>query len=155
MTESHFESMRSRSRELPGRPGVYRFSNEQNEVIYVGKAKDLKKRVSSYFNRAAGVSPKVLAMVKHITDISFTITRNENEAYLLESNLIKDLKPRYNIVLRDDKSYPYIYVETDKQFPKLTFHRGARNGAGKYYGPYPNAGAVRGTMNMLQKLFLL
>ncbi len=155
MTQSQFEAMRQRSKELPVEAGVYRFSNTQQEVIYVGKAKDLKKRVSSYFNRAAGVSPKVLAMVKHIADISFTVTRNENEAYLLESNLIKELKPRYNIVLRDDKSYPYIYVETDKEFPKLTFHRGARNGPGKYYGPYPNAGAVRGTMNMLQKLFLL
>ena len=155
MSEEQIEIMRQRSRELPGKPGVYRFSNDKQEVIYVGKAKDLKKRVSSYFNRAAGVSPKVLAMVKHIVDISFTVTRNENEAFLLESNLIKELKPRYNIVLRDDKSYPYIYVETDKKFPKLTFHRGARNGRGKYFGPYPNAGAVRGTMNMLQKLFLL
>ena len=155
MTGDQLELMRQRSRELPGEPGVYRFSNAKQEVIYVGKAKDLKKRVSSYFSRAAGVSPKVLAMVKHIYDISFTVTRNENEAYLLESNLIKELKPRYNIVLRDDKSYPYIYVETDKAFPKLTFHRGARTGRGKYFGPYPNAGAVRGTMNMLQKLFLL
>lgn len=155
MTDHLFEQMKLRSKELPGEPGVYRFSDKKNAVIYVGKAKDLRKRVSSYFNRAAGVSPKVLAMVKHITDISFTVTRNENEAYLLESNLIKELRPRYNIVLRDDKSYPYIYVETDKAFPKLTFHRGARNGKGKYYGPYPNAGAVRGTMNMLQKLFLL
>lgn len=155
MDNAIFDAMKQRSRELPGEPGVYRFSDHKQAVIYVGKAKDLKKRVSSYFNRAAGVSPKVTAMVKHITDISFTVTRNENEAYLLESNLIKELRPRYNIVLRDDKSYPYIYVETDKPFPKLTFHRGARNGAGKYYGPYPNAGAVRGTMNMLQKLFLL
>ena len=155
MTNDIFETMKQRSKELPGDPGVYRFSDHKQEVIYVGKAKDLKRRVSSYFNRAAGVSPKVLAMVKHITDISFTVTRTENEAFLLESNFIKELRPRYNIVLRDDKSYPYIYVETDKEFPKLTFHRGARNGAGKYYGPYPNAGAVRGTMNMLQKLFLL
>ena len=155
MDDDSLKRMRQRSRALPGEPGVYRFSNAKKEVIYVGKAKDLRKRVSSYFSRAAGVSPKVLAMVKHISEISFTVTRNENEAYLLESNLIKELKPRYNIVLRDDKSYPYIYVETEKEFPKLTFHRGARHGKGKYFGPYPNAGAVRGTMNMLQKLFLL
>lgn len=150
-----FESLRAQCRELPSNPGIYRFSDADGEVIYVGKAKHLKKRVSSYFNRQANISPKVNAMVGNIDAIGVTVTRTENEALLLESNLIKDIRPRYNIVLRDDKSYPYIYVEQDEAFPKLNFHRGARNGKGRYFGPYPNAGAVRSTINLLQKLFML
>jgi len=150
-----FERLRDSCRDLPANPGIYRFSDANGEVIYVGKAKHLKRRVSSYFNRQANVSPKVRSMVGNIADIAVTVTRTENEAFLLESNLIKDLKPRYNIVLRDDKSYPYIYVEPDEEFPKLNFHRGARTGKGRYFGPYPNAGAVRSTLNLLQKLFML
>jgi excinuclease ABC subunit C len=134
---------------------VYRFFGADDEVIYVGKAKHLRKRVSSYFNRHAGTAPKVRSMLERIRDIAVTVTRTENEAFLLESNLIKELRPRYNIVLRDDKSYPYIYVASDQAFPKLSFHRGARNGKGRYFGPYPNAGAVRSTLNLLQKLFML
>ncbi len=149
------DDLRQQCRNLPTKPGVYRFSDADGEVIYVGKAKHLKKRVSSYFNRQAGATPKVRSMVRHIRDIAVTVTRTENEAFLLESNLIKDLRPRYNIVLRDDKSYPYIYVASDEEFPKLSFHRGARNGKGRYFGPYPNAGAVRSTLNLLQKLFML
>lgn len=150
-----FDRLRDSCRDLPTNPGIYRFSDDNGEVIYVGKAKHLKRRVSSYFNRQANVSPKVRSMVGNIVDIAVTVTRTENEAFLLESNLIKDLKPRYNIVLRDDKSYPYIYVEPDEEYPKLNFHRGARNGKGRYFGPYPNAGAVRSTLNLLQKLFML
>ena len=137
------------------KPGIYRFSDASGDVIYVGKAKHLKKRVSSYFNRQANATPKVRSMVSGIQSIAVTVTRTENEAFLLESNLIKDLRPRYNIVLRDDKSYPYIYVESDEEFPKLSFHRGARNGKGRYFGPFANAGAVRTTLNLLQKLFML
>jgi len=147
--------LRLRCRELPTKPGVYRFADAHGEVIYVGKARHLKKRVSSYFNRQAGATPKLRAMVGNIRDITVTVTRTENEAFLLESNLIKDLRPRYNIVLRDDKSYPYIYAATNEEFPQLSFHRGARNGKGRYFGPYPNAGAVRATLNLLQKLFML
>jgi len=134
---------------------VYRFADATGDVVYVGKAKHLKKRVSSYFNRQANATPKVRSMVGNIHSIAVTVTRTENEAFLLESNLIKDLRPRYNIVLRDDKSYPYIYVANDEEFPKLSFHRGPRKGKGRYFGPYPNAGAVRATLNLLQKLFML
>lgn len=146
---------RERCRRLPTEPGVYRMLDSSGAVIYVGKARDLRKRVASYFNRNAGHSPKVRAMVEQIRDLEVVVTRNETEALILESNLIKELRPRYNIVLRDDKSYPYIYVNTADRFPRIAFHRGARSGQGRYFGPYPNAGAVRATINLLQKLFLV
>ncbi|MDA0824464.1 MAG: excinuclease ABC subunit UvrC, partial [Proteobacteria bacterium] len=156
MTETlTFDELKQQCRELPTKPGVYQFSDGAGDIIYVGKAKHLKKRVSSYFNSQANMTPKVRSMVGYVQSMAVTVTRTENEAFLLESNLIKDLRPRYNIVLRDDKSYPYIYVANDEDFPKLSFHRGARNGSGRYFGPYPNAGAVRSTLNLLQKLFLL
>ncbi len=146
---------RERCKRLPGAPGVYRMLDVNLTVIYVGKAKDLRKRVSSYFNRNLGHSAKVRAMVELIRDIEVVVTRNETEALILESNLIKELRPRYNIVLRDDKSYPYIYVNTADPFPRLAFHRGMRRDSGRYFGPYPNAGAVRMTINLLQKLFMV
>ncbi|MFT4585166.1 MAG: excinuclease ABC subunit C [Gammaproteobacteria bacterium] len=156
MTETlTLDQLRQQCRELPTKPGVYQFSDGAGDIIYVGKAKHLKKRVSSYFNSPTNMTPKVRSMVGYVQSMAVTVTRTENEAFLLESNLIKDLRPRYNIVLRDDKSYPYIYVANDEDFPKLSFHRGARNGSGRYFGPYPNAGAVRSTLNLLQKLFLL
>lgn len=146
---------RERCRRLPTAPGVYRMLDAERTVIYVGKARDLRKRVSSYFNRNQGHSPKVRAMADQVRDIEVVVTRNETEALILESNLIKELKPRYNVVLRDDKSYPYIYVNTADKFPRLAFHRGTRTGNGRYFGPYPNAGAVRATINLLQKLFMV
>ena len=146
---------RGRCRRLPNAPGVYRMLDAKRAVIYVGKARDLRKRVSSYFNRNLGQCAKVRAMVEQIRDIEVLVTRNETEALILESNLIKELRPRYNIVLRDDKSYPYIYVNTADKFPRLAFHRGARGDNGRYFGPYPNAGAVRSTINLLQKLFMV
>ncbi|MSR15410.1 MAG: excinuclease ABC subunit UvrC [Gammaproteobacteria bacterium] len=154
-SESPEELLRERCRRLPGAAGVYRMLDADGGVIYVGKARDLRRRVSSYFNRTDSHTPKVRAMVEHIRQIDIVVTRNESEALILESNLIKELRPRYNIVLRDDKSYPYIYVSTDQPFPRISFHRGARNGPGRYFGPYPNAGAVRATINLLQKLFMV
>ena len=136
---------------LTSRPGVYRMLNGAGEVIYVGKARNLAKRVGSYFLRSV-TSPKTRAMVAQIAQIEVTVTNTENEALLLESNLIKELKPRYNILLRDDKSYPYIFLSAD-EFPRLTFHRGAKRARGRYFGPFPNSGAVRETLNLLQKLF--
>jgi len=138
---------------LTNKPGVYRMLDDKETVIYVGKAKNLKNRVSSYFQTSKQHSPKIRSMVAQITAIEVTVTHTEKEALILESNLIKQLRPRYNIVLRDDKSYPYIYLSSDQEFPRLRFHRGARKGKGKFFGPYPSAGSVRKTLNLLQKLF--
>jgi len=138
---------------VPHKPGVYRMLSADNKLLYVGKAKDLKNRVSSYF-RGTIVNSRIYSMVKQIRDVQITITSSEAEALLLESNLIKKHHPRYNILLRDDKSYPYIYLSKHK-FPRLTFHRGAKKGKGEYFGPYPSAGAVRETLALLQKLFLV
>lgn len=137
---------------LPNKPGVYRMLDDKDHVIYVGKAGSLKKRVASYFQKSAQ-SPKTHSMVAQVSKVETTITRTEGEALLLENNLIKEYKPRYNILLRDDKSYPYIYLSTDQQYPRLSFHRGARKGKGRYFGPYPGAGAVRESLNLIQKLF--
>lgn len=136
---------------VPHSPGVYQMINIKGEILYVGKAKDLKSRVSSYF-RDNLVNSRIWSMVKQIQEIGITITGTEAEALLLESNLIKKHQPRYNILLRDDKSYPHIYV-SNHTFPRVSFHRGAKKGAGQYFGPYPSAGAVRETLNRLQKLF--
>lgn len=137
---------------LTSRPGVYRMLDERGEVIYVGKAKNLKKRVSSYFSHK-DCSPKQQAMVARIHSIDVRVTHTEGEALLLESQLIKQYRPRYNITLRDDKSYPSIYVSTHQPFPRLAFHRGAKSRSGRYFGPYPSASAVRESLKLLQKIF--
>ena len=137
---------------LPRRPGVYRMFGADREVLYVGKAKSLKDRVGTYF-APGNVNPKVHALVQQIADIEVTVTGSETEALLLEYNLIKAHKPRFNVVLRDDKSFPYIHLCVDHEFPRLAFYRGSRSAPGRYFGPFPNAGAVRETLNQLQKLF--
>ena len=137
---------------LPRRPGVYRMFGANHELLYVGKARSLRDRVGTYF-AAGNVDPKVQALVAQISAIEVTVTNSETEALLLEYNLIKEHKPRFNVVLRDDKSFPYIHLETGHAFARLAFYRGARNAAGRYFGPFPSAGAVRDTLNQLQKLF--
>jgi excinuclease ABC subunit C len=141
-------------RSLTHRPGVYRMLDAQHRVIYVGKARDLRKRVSSYFNRSR-MAAKTAAMMEQVARVEVTVVNTEAEALVLEYNLIKQHKPRFNVLLRDDKSYPYIYASTDHPYPRLRFHRGARKGKGRYFGPYPSTRAVRQTLNELQKLFMI
>jgi excinuclease ABC subunit C len=141
-------------RSLTNRPGAYRMLNAAGKVIYVGKARNLKKRVSSYFQRKHS-DAKTAMMMQVVADVEVTVTNTETEALILEYNLIKEHKPRFNVILRDDKSYPYIYVSTNHAFPRLRFHRGPRKGKGRYFGPYPSTSAVRKTLNELQKLFLI
>jgi excinuclease ABC subunit C len=137
---------------LPGRPGVYRMLDADGLILYVGKARNLKSRVSSYF-QPSNVQPKVHALIAKTANMEVTITNSETEALLLEYNLIKKHRPRFNVVLRDDKSFPYLHLETNHEFPRLNFYRGSRKEPGKYFGPYPSAGAVRDTLQQLQKLF--
>ncbi|MEC8308540.1 MAG: excinuclease ABC subunit UvrC [Pseudomonadota bacterium] len=137
---------------LTVRPGVYQMRDATGKILYVGKAKNLKARVSSYF-RGGGLASKTMAMVAKIGDIDITVTRNEVEALLLEQNLIKDSRPPYNILLRDDKSYPYVYTNTEHPYPGLYYRRGGRQAGGKTFGPFPSAGAVKSTLNLIQKTF--
>ena len=135
---------------LTTRPGVYRMYDQAGKILYVGKAKDLKRRVSSYFSRTHNARTQQL--VKQIRQMQITVTHTEAEALILESTLIKQLQPRYNILLRDDKGYPHIFLSAEP-FPRLAFHRGSKREAGRYFGPYPNLGSTRETLQLLQKLF--
>ena len=137
---------------VTGKPGVYRMFDADGQLLYVGKANNLKKRLSSYF-RKTGLSPKTAALVGRIQHIDTTITANETEALLLEQSLIKVSRPPYNILLRDDKSYPYVYLSSLDTYPRLGLHRGAKKAKGRYFGPYPSAGAIRESLSLLQKTF--
>ena len=145
--------------DLPHKPGVYRFLNQDKKIIYVGKAKDLQKRVSQYFRKNIA-DKKTQVLMQHAQEIEITITDNENQALLLECNLIKKHHPKYNILLRDDKSYPYLFLQkssarSPNDFPRLDYHRGPKKEKGYYFGPYPNAGSVRDNLALIQKLFKL
>jgi excinuclease ABC subunit C len=137
---------------LTHRPGVYRMFDSQESILYVGKAKNLKSRVSSYF-RTTALDGKTMALVAKISHIEVTVTTSETEALLLEQTLIKELHPPYNIVFKDDRSYPYIFLSNQDEFPRLGFHRGVQRKKGRYFGPFPSAYSVRDSLNILQKVF--
>ena len=151
---SNFDS-KSYLKTLTNKPGIYRMLDEAGNIIYIGKARNLKKRVASYFTASKQQSPRTRVMVQAISHIEVTVTHTENEALILENNLIKEYRPRYNVWFKDDKSYPYIYLSSDQKFPRLTYYRGARRGKGQYFGPYPSAGSARKTIHLIQKLFLI
>ncbi len=143
--------LRDKLKHIPARPGVYRMLDAAGKVLYVGKAKDLSRRVASYLSRS--LNRRLTVMVAQTADIEVTVTRTEGEALLLENNLIKSLGPRFNVLLRDDKSYPFIRLTTHEPYPRLAFYRGTRKGEDRLFGPYPSAWAVRETLQLLQKLF--
>jgi len=152
--ETGHEVIRNYLRRLDNAPGVYRMLDAQSRVLYVGKARALKKRVSSYA-KPTGHSPRIARMIRETASMMFLTTRTETEALLLEQNLIKQLKPKYNVLLRDDKSFPNILVSRAHRFPQIKKHRGAKKEKGEYFGPFASAGAVNRTLNQLQKVFLL
>jgi len=152
-TDAAFDG-RSATRRMTAEPGVYRMLAADGGVLYVGKAASLKKRVSSYFSGSAR-EPRLAAMIAQIAAIEITVTRSEGEALLVENQLIKSLKPRYNVLLRDDKSFPYVRITAGETFPRIAFHRGSRSDKDRYFGPFPGATAVRETLNAIHKLFLL
>ena len=151
--DSSFDAKRF-IKSLTHRPGTYRMLNARGKIIYVGKAGDLKKRVSSYFQKTSA-DVKTAAMIAQVANVEVTVTNTEAEALILEYNLIKRHRPRFNVVLRDDKSYPYIFVSSEHAFPRLTISSRSRKAKGRYFGPYPSTKAVRKTLNELQKLFML
>ena len=148
------EIVKDNVRKLTQKPGVYRMIDKNGDILYVGKAKNLRKRVASYA-KLDGNSNRIKRMISEISSMAFLTTETEVEALLLEQNLIKELKPKYNVLLRDDKSFPYIYLSTHQSFPRLSKHRGGRGKLGKYYGPFSSAPATNRTINQLQKAFLL
>ena len=154
MSQTGHSVIQAYLKSLDGSPGVYRMLGEKGDVLYVGKARNLKARVSSY-SRPTGHTPRIARMISETASMMFLTTATETEALLLEQNLIKQLKPKYNVLLRDDKSFPYIFISEEHDFPRIEKHRGAKTRKGRYYGPFASAGAVNRTLNTLQRVFLL
>ena len=160
MSEPHphaptgYEVIQDYLKTLDSSPGVYRMLDGESRVLYVGKARNLRARVSNY-SRPGAHTPRIARMISLTASMMFLTTRTETEALLLEQNLIKQLKPRYNVLLRDDKSFPNILLPSEHDFPALKKHRGAKKEKGDYFGPFASAGAVNRTLNQLQKVFLL
>ena len=154
MTEAK-EQLAEKLKQLPHRPGVYLMKDERGKIIYVGKAVDLRQRVRSFFQAARNLTRKVRVMVEKIRDFDYTVTDTEVEALILESNLIKEYRPRYNINLKDDKHYPYLRVTVQEEFPRIHVARRVEKDGARYFGPYPNAGAVKETIRLLHRLFPL
>lgn len=155
MTEGKKQNLQQKLKNLPKRPGVYLLKDKGGNILYIGKAVDLRQRVRSYFQEGAAVSPKVKVLAEKVSDLDYTVTDNEVEALILESNLIKEHSPRYNIDLRDDKHYPYLRVTVQERFPRIHVARRVQNDGARYFGPYPNAGAVREIIRLIHRLFML
>ena len=154
--EDKREFLLEQVQQLPRSPGVYLYKDERGRVIYVGKALDLRQRVRSYFqNSPSNSSYRLKALVGNIASISYIVTDSEEEAFMLESNLIKEYSPRYNIQFKDDKHYPYLRLTTEETFPRLEVARRVDAGESRYFGPYSNAGSMRDTMRLIKKLFPL
>jgi excinuclease ABC subunit C len=146
-------ALEEKLRALPARPGVYMFRNAHGEVIYVGKAVSLRHRVRSYFQSGADLSPRVRRMVREIADLDFIVTDSELEALILEANLIKKHRPKYNVRLKDDKRYPYIRISVQDPYPKVTITRRIENDGARYFGPYTSASAVYQMLDELRRIF--
>jgi excinuclease ABC subunit C len=155
MSKDAKETIREKLNQLPRRPGVYLMKDERGKILYVGKAVDLRQRVRSYFQSPQKLGPKVRALVEKIGDFDYTVTDTEVEALILESNLIKEYRPRYNIDLKDDKQYPYLRITIQEPFPRIHTARRVEKDGARYFGPYTNAGAVRETVRLIQRLFPL
>jgi excinuclease ABC subunit C len=154
MPENHLEKLREQAGNFPDSPGCYLFKNTYGTVLYVGKAVSLKKRLASYFNQKSRENPKIHFLIDQARHVEFVLTEDENQALLLESNLIKRHRPRYNILLRDDKSYPYLMLTLDEDFPRVLISRRAKADGAKYYGPYPNL-KLREIAKMIYRYFNL
>src|SRR5919112_1947206 len=152
--EAGVGAIRKVLKKLPARPGVYRMQDAKGDVLYVGKARALKQRVTNY-TQVSRLSKRLQRMVAQTRSMTIVTTRTEAEALLLEAQLIKRFRPAYNVLLRDDKSFPFILLREDHEFPRIQKHRGARRAKGQYFGPFASAGSVTRTLNALQKLFLL
>jgi len=147
--------LKKQLKNLPEQPGVYLMHDKDDNIIYIGKAKILKNRVRQYFNSSKSHSPKVRAMVNHIAWFEYIVTDSELEALVLECNLIKKYKPHYNILLKDDKHYPYIKVTMNEEYPKLAITRAMKNDGARYFGPYSGMGPVRQVLDVIKKIFLI